>query len=55
MPIDAWPDGDRFVVEFDLPGVEINSLDLDIERNVLTVRAQRAPLDQNREMAPRGL
>ena len=41
MPMDAWRDGDTFVVEFDLPGVDANSIDLDVERNVLTVRADR--------------
>jgi HSP20 family protein len=30
-------------VEFDLPGVDPNSVDLDVERNVLTVRAERRP------------
>jgi len=59
MPIDAWRDGDQFVVELDLPGVKTDSLDLDVERNVLTVRAERPGLDQNREMLaaerPRGV
>jgi HSP20 family protein len=41
MPLDAWRDGDTFVVELDLPGVEHDSIDLDVERNVLTVRADR--------------
>jgi HSP20 family protein len=41
MPMDAWREGDRFVVEFDLPGVAPESLDIDVERNVLTVRAER--------------
>ncbi len=41
MPMDAWRQGDRFVIEFDLPGVNKNSVDLDVERNVLTVRAER--------------
>ncbi|HTW14368.1 MAG TPA: HSP20 family small heat-shock protein [Nocardioides sp.] len=41
MPMDAWREGDRFVVEFDLPGVSPESIDLDVERNVLTVRAER--------------
>ncbi|WP_295697050.1 Hsp20 family protein [Lapillicoccus sp.] len=41
MPMDAWRDGDSFVVELDLPGVEPDSIDLDVERNVLTVRAER--------------
>jgi HSP20 family protein len=35
MPIDAWCEGERFVVEFDLPAITRDSLDLDIERNVL--------------------
>jgi HSP20 family protein len=59
MPMDAWRDGDRFVVEFDLPGVDQDSLDLDIERNVLTVHASRPDLEQGREMVcaerPRGV
>ena len=41
MPMDAWRDGDTFHVEFDLPGVDPSSIDLDVERNVLTVRAER--------------
>ena len=41
MPMDAWREGDRFIVEFDLPAVDPNTVDLDVERNVLTVRAER--------------
>jgi HSP20 family protein len=41
MPMDAWRDGDTFVIEFDLPAVNPDSVDLDVERNVLTVRAER--------------
>lgn len=41
MPLDAWRDGDDFVVEFDLPGIDPERLDIDVERNVLTVRAER--------------
>lgn len=41
MPMDAWREGDSVLVEFDLPGVDANSIDLDVERNVLTVRADR--------------
>ena len=59
MPMDAWRDGDRFIVEFDLPGVDEDSLDLDVERNVLTVHAKRPNLDPGREMVaaerPRGV
>lgn len=50
MPMDAWRDGDQFVVEFDLPGIDEESLDLDIERNVVTVRAERPDFDSSREM-----
>jgi HSP20 family protein len=41
MPMDAWREGDRFVIELDLPGVSRDSIDIDVERNVLTVRAER--------------
>jgi HSP20 family protein len=41
MPIDAYRHGDEFVVQFDLPGVETSSIDLTVEKNVLTVHAQR--------------
>lgn len=41
MPMDAWREGDTFVLEFDLPGVARESIDLDVERNVLTIRAER--------------
>jgi HSP20 family protein len=59
MPMDAWRQGDEFFVEFDLPGINEESLDIDIERNVVTVRAERAAVDPNREMLaaerPRGV
>ena len=59
MPMDAWREGDAFFVEFDLPGIDPDSLDLDIERNVVTVRAERPAVDPNREMLaterPRGV
>src|SRR3954447_5464588 len=41
MPMDAWREGESFLIEFDLPGVDPNSVDLDVERNVLTVKAER--------------
>jgi HSP20 family protein len=59
MPMDAWREGDQFIVEFDLPGVDEDSLDLDVERNVLTVHAKRPELESDREMVsaerPRGV
>ena len=42
MPMDAYRHGDRFVVHLDLPGVHADSIDLTVEKNVLTVRAERA-------------
>ncbi len=50
MPMDAWRQGDAFVVEFDLPGVSADSLDLDVERNTLTVHAERPARDETQEM-----
>ena len=41
MPIDAYRQGDEFVVQFDLPGVAPSSIDLTVEKNVLTVHAER--------------
>ena len=59
MPMDAWREGEEFIVEFDLPGVTEDSLNLDVERNVLTVHAERPGLNQDREMVsaerPRGV
>jgi HSP20 family protein len=45
MPVDSYRNGDEFVVAFDLPGVDKDAIDIDVERNVLTVRAERRPLD----------
>jgi len=42
MPIDAYRDGEAFVVQFDLPGVDADSIELTVEKNVLTVHARRA-------------
>ena len=51
MPMDAYRSGDEFVVAFDLPGVDPDAIDLDVERNVLTVRAERRPVHtENVEM-----
>jgi HSP20 family protein len=43
MPMDAYRDGEQFVVHFDLTGVDPSSIGLDVERNVLTVKAERTP------------
>ena len=41
MPMDAYRRGDQFYVEFDLPGVDPSSVELTVEKNVLTVKAER--------------
>jgi HSP20 family protein len=59
MAMDAWREGDVFQIEFDLPGVAPESVDLDVERNVLTVRAERVSRNGDWEMLaserPRGV
>src|SRR6478672_3690573 len=59
MPMDAWRDGDTFYVEFDLPGVNPGSIDLDVERNVVTVKAERPARASDAELIaaerPRGI
>jgi HSP20 family protein len=59
MAMDAWRSGDEFVVEFDLPGVDPSTVELDVERNVLTVRAHRPVHEGTEEMIaaerPRGV
>ena len=48
MPMEAYREGESFVVHFDLPGVDPDSIDLTVEQNVLTVHAER------RSPAPEG-
>ncbi|MEU8951780.1 Hsp20/alpha crystallin family protein [Streptomyces sp. NPDC048489] len=44
MPMDAYRDGDEYVIAFDLPGADTEALDIDVERNMLTVKAERRPV-----------
>ncbi|MGW4490189.1 Hsp20/alpha crystallin family protein [Amycolatopsis sp. NPDC004368] len=60
MPMDAYRSGNQYVVQFDLPGVAPDSIDLDVERNVLTIKAERNPVyDEGAEVQvserPRGV
>ena len=59
MPMDAWREGDVFHVEFDLPGVSQDSIDIDVERNVVTVKAERPARASDAELLaaerPRGV
>jgi HSP20 family protein len=41
VPLDAYRRGEEFVVQMDLPGVDPDSIDLTVQRNVLTVKAER--------------
>ena len=41
FPMDAYRRGDEFVVHFDLPGVDPETIDLTVDRNILTVQADR--------------
>ncbi|MBO0727956.1 MAG: Hsp20/alpha crystallin family protein [Acidimicrobiaceae bacterium] len=41
MPMDAYRKGTDFYVHFDLPGIDPDSIDLTVEQNVLTVKAER--------------
>ncbi|WP_030294952.1 Hsp20/alpha crystallin family protein [Streptomyces katrae] len=43
MPMDAYRDGDTYVIAFDVPGVSADAIDIDVERNQLTVKAERRP------------
>ncbi|MFF4381464.1 Hsp20/alpha crystallin family protein [Kitasatospora sp. NPDC001547] len=43
MPLDAYRTGDEYVICFDLPGVDPQAIDIDVERNMLTVKAERRP------------
>ncbi|MFE2538031.1 Hsp20/alpha crystallin family protein [Streptomyces sp. NPDC059371] len=47
MPMDAYRDGDQYVIAFDLPGIDPDALDIAVERNMLTVRAERRPLPRS--------
>ncbi|WP_343599732.1 Hsp20/alpha crystallin family protein [Mycobacterium sp.] len=50
MPMDVWRDGDKLVVDLDLPGITPESIDITVERDSLTVRAERPhPGDEGRD------
>ena len=59
MLMDAWREDDTFHVEFDLPGVNQDSIDIDVERNVVTIRAERPTRASDAELLaaerPRGV
>ncbi|MGO2141159.1 MAG: Hsp20/alpha crystallin family protein [Leucobacter sp.] len=49
MPTDAWRKDDKFYVEFDLPGVKEDSIELDVEQNVVTIKAERPAFSEEVE------
>jgi HSP20 family protein len=47
MPVDLFRDGDQYVLSADLPGIDPASVDLDVDGQLLTIRAERhAPVDE---------
>jgi HSP20 family protein len=44
MLMDAYREGDNFYIHLDLPGIKADSINLTVEQNVLTVRAERTPV-----------
>ncbi|WP_329459973.1 Hsp20/alpha crystallin family protein [Streptomyces sp. NBC_01497] len=59
MPMDAYREGDEYVIALDLPGVDPEAIDIDVERNMLTVKAERRPAansdEVHRELSERPL
>jgi HSP20 family protein len=43
MPVDLYRDGDRYVLNADLPGIDPGSVDIDVDGQLLTIRANRTP------------
>ncbi|MGC9377933.1 Hsp20/alpha crystallin family protein [Streptomyces sp. MH13] len=50
MPMDAYREGDAYVIALDLPGVDPDAIDIDVERNMLTVRAERRPVTKGEDV-----
>jgi HSP20 family protein len=47
MPIDLYREGDHYILNADLPGVDPGTVDVDVDGQLLTVRAQRTPRSEN--------
>lgn len=43
MPMDLYRDGDHYVLSADLPGIDPGSVDIDVDGQLLTIRAERTP------------
>ncbi len=46
MPMDLYRDGDHYVLNADLPGIDPGSVDVDVDGQLLTIRAERTPRSQ---------
>jgi len=47
MPVDLFRNGDQYVLSADLPGIDPDSVDLDVDGQLLTIRAERHPVDED--------
>ncbi|MCA0216922.1 MAG: Hsp20/alpha crystallin family protein [Actinobacteria bacterium] len=47
MPIDLYRDGDHYILNADLPGIDPGSVDVDVDGQLLTIRAERTPRSQD--------
>ncbi|KUF19153.1 Hsp20/alpha crystallin family protein [Streptomyces silvensis] len=50
MPMDAYREGEEYVIALDLPGVARDAIDIDVERNMLTVKAERRPVVKSEDV-----
>ncbi len=46
MPMDLYRDGDHYVLSADLPGIDPGSVDIDVDGQLLTIRAERTLSDR---------
>ena len=46
MPMDLYRDGDHYVLNADLPGIDPGSVDIDVDGQLLSIRAERTPRSQ---------
>ncbi len=46
MPIDLYREGDHYILNADLPGIDPGTVDVDVDGQVLTIRAERTPRSQ---------
>jgi HSP20 family protein len=47
MPVDLYREHDQYVLSADLPGIDPGSVDIDVDGQLLTIRAQRTPDDRH--------